>query len=159
MRHRLTSAILLLYPRRVRERHGPEIAALIDDLITHQGRSRTRLFVRLAVDGLIQRIASTATAWTVVAIMAATSFGGLAVSDFAAANARKVVPPTVHTIAPARMGHPACRSAETIGSMRGWSVLSGGSRCQRPVCRSLISWRACPKKQLSPRRLPFSHLP
>ena len=66
MRHRLTGAILLLYPRRVRKGHGPEIVALIDDLIAHEGRSRTRLFIRLAADGLVQRIASTATAWTVV---------------------------------------------------------------------------------------------
>ena len=106
MRDRLTGAILLLYPRRVRERHGPEIATLIDDLIAHEGRSRARLFIRLAVDGLIQRIASTATAWSVVAVLAATSFGGLALSDFAAANATpQVVPRTVHTVAPERHTH------------------------------------------------------
>src|SRR6202035_5224691 len=98
MRRRLTGAILLLYPRRVREGHGAEIMALIDDLIAHEGRSRTGLFIRLAVDVLVQRIASTATAWTVVAALAATSFGGLAVSGFAAANAtHQVVPRTVHT--------------------------------------------------------------
>jgi hypothetical protein len=105
MRHRLADAILLLYPRRVRERHGPEIVALLDDLIAHEGRSRTGLFLRLAVDGLVQRIASTATAWTVMAVLVATSFGGLAVSDFAAANAFKVAPRTVHTVAPARHSH------------------------------------------------------
>ena len=66
MRHRLTGAILLLYPRRVRKGHGPEIVALIDDLVAHEGSSRVRLFVRLAVDGLVQRVASTATVWTVV---------------------------------------------------------------------------------------------
>jgi hypothetical protein len=102
MRHRLTGAILLLYPRRVREGHGPEIVALIDDLIAHEGRSRTGLCIRLVVDGLVQRVASTATVWTVVAVLVATSFGGLAVSDFAAA---KVVPPTVHTVAPAWHTH------------------------------------------------------
>src|ERR1700683_3650781 len=102
MRHRLTGAILLLYPRRVREGHGGEIVALIDDLIAHEGRSRTGLFIRLAVDGLVQRIATTATAWTVVAVVAATSFGGLAMSDFAAADAPQVAPRTVHTVAPAR---------------------------------------------------------
>jgi len=102
MRHRLTGAILLVYPRRVRKRHGPEIVALIDDLIAHEGRSRTGMFIRLAVDGLVQRIASTATVWTVVAVLVATSFGGLAGSDFAAANATvQVVPRTVHTVAPA----------------------------------------------------------
>jgi hypothetical protein len=101
MRHRLTGAILLLYPRRVREGHGGEIAALIDDLIAHEGRSRTGLFIRLAADGLVQRIASTATAWTVVAVLAATSFGGLAVSEFASAKLQ-AVPRTVHTVAPAR---------------------------------------------------------
>ena len=101
MRHRLTRAILLLYPRRVRNGHGPEIAALIDDLIAHDGRSRTRLVTRLAVDGLVQRAASTATAWTVAAVMAATSFGGLAISDFAAAHAtRQVLPRTLHTVSP-----------------------------------------------------------
>ena len=94
MRHRLTRAILLLYPRRVRNGHGPEIAALIDDLIAHDGRSRTRLVTRLAVDGLVQRAASTATTWTVAAVMAATSFGGLAISDFAAADADTPGPAT-----------------------------------------------------------------
>jgi hypothetical protein len=87
MRRRFTGAILLLYPRRVRKGHGPEIMVLIDDLIAHEGRSRTGLFIRLAADGLVQRIASTATVWTVVAVLAATSFGGLAVSGFAAASA------------------------------------------------------------------------
>jgi hypothetical protein len=101
MRHRLTSAILLLYPRRVRKGHGPEIGALIDDLIAHEGRSRTGLFIRLAVDGLVQRIASTATVWTVMMVLVATSFGALAASDFAAANAPQVVPRTVPTVAPA----------------------------------------------------------
>jgi hypothetical protein len=105
MRHRLTSAILLLYPRRVRKGHGPEIMALIDDLIAHEGRSRTGLCIRLAGDGLVQRIASTATVWTVVAVLAATSFGGLAVSDFAAASAHQGVAHTMHTIAPARHTH------------------------------------------------------
>jgi hypothetical protein len=106
MRHRLTGAILLLYPRRVREGHGPEIVALIDDLIVHEGRSRTRLFMRLAVDGLVQRIASTATAWSVVAVLVATTFGGLAVSDLAAANASlQAVPRTVHRVAPASHTH------------------------------------------------------
>ncbi len=87
MKRRLTRAILLLYPRRVREGHGPEITALIDDLITHEARSRTRLLIRLTVDGLVQRTASTATIWTVTAVLTATGLGGLAVSDFAAANA------------------------------------------------------------------------
>ena len=87
MRHRLAGAILLLYPRRVRDGHGAEIVALIDDLIAHERRSRTRLFIRLAVDGLVQRIASTATVWAAVAVLATTSFGGLAVSEFAGATA------------------------------------------------------------------------
>jgi hypothetical protein len=105
VRHRLTAAILLLYPRRVREGHGPEIVSLIDDLITQEQRSRTRLFLRLAMDGLVQRIASTATAWTAVAVLAATSFGGLAVSNFAAATALHALPRTGHTVAPARHKH------------------------------------------------------
>jgi hypothetical protein len=109
MRHRLTDAILMLYPRRVRKGHGPEILALIDDLIAHEGRSPAGLFIRLAVDGLSQRVASTATVWTLVAVLAATSFGGLAVSDFAAASADPGVPRTPHTPAPA----PASRSHRT----------------------------------------------
>ncbi len=102
---RLTGAVLLLYPRRIRKRHGAEIMALIDDLIAHEGRSRTAMFMRLAMDGLVQRIASTATAWTVAVALVATSFGGLAVSDFAAANALPVKLRTVHTLAPARHTH------------------------------------------------------
>ena len=105
MRHRLTDAILLLYPRRIREGHGPEIVALIDDLIAHEGRSRTGLFARLVVDGLVQRIASTATVWTVVAVLVATSFGALAVSDFAAANALQRAPRSVRTVAPVSAPH------------------------------------------------------
>lgn len=101
MRHRLAGAILLLYPRRVREGHGPEILSLLDDLIAHEGRSRAGLFMRLALDGMVQRIASTATAWTVVAVLVTTSFGGLAVSNFAAANAFHVAPRTGHAVAPA----------------------------------------------------------
>jgi hypothetical protein len=105
MRHGFTGAILLLYPRRVRKRHGAEIVALIDDLIAQEGRSRTRLFIRLAVDGLVQRIASTATVWSVAVVLAATGFGGLVVSDFAAASAHQGVPRAVQTVAPARHTH------------------------------------------------------
>jgi len=102
MSHGLTRAILLLYPRRVRERHGPEIETLIDELITHEGRSRTGLCVRLALDGLAQRLVCTATAWTVAGVLAATSFGGLAVSDFATASAFQGTPHGARTVAPTR---------------------------------------------------------
>ena len=105
MRRRLTRAILLLYPRRVRKRHGPEIVALIDDLIAHEGRSRVRLFIRLAIDGLIQRIATTTAAWTVTAALTATSLAGLAASGFAAASAHHSAPRTMPTVAPARHTH------------------------------------------------------
>jgi hypothetical protein len=105
MRRRLTRAILLLYPRRVREGHGHELVTLIDDLIVRDGRSRTGLFIRLAVDGLVQRAASAATVWTVVAAVAATTFGGLAVSDFAAASAFQSVPRTGHSVMPALHAH------------------------------------------------------
>ena len=133
MRGRVTKAILLLYPRRIRDGHGPEILALIDDLIAHEGRSRAGLFMRLAVDGLVQRIASTATVWTLVAVLATTSFGALTVSDFAAASARQGAPrtldkvsPTWHThptpCHPIRPRRPSCRSAGMIarplGSVR-----------------------------------------
>ena len=105
MTSRLTDAILLLYPRRVRDAHGPEIVALIDDLIAHEGRSPAALCVRLAVDGLVQRMASIATVWTVVAVLAATTFGGLALSDFAAASAFQGASRTVHTVAPVAHTH------------------------------------------------------
>jgi hypothetical protein len=137
MRHRLTGAILLLYPRRVRKGHGPEIVALVDDLIAHEGRSRTGLLIRLAVDGLVQRIASTATAWTVSAVLVATSFGGLAVSDFAAADAPQVVPRTVHTVAPALHTH------QTPHHLPGWHRTS-----RRPagmMARRLTSVRVSPR--------------
>jgi hypothetical protein len=101
MSNRLTDAILLLYPRRVRDAHGPEIVALLDDLIAHEGRSPAALHVRLAVDGLVQRVTSIATVWAVVAIVAATTFGGMALSDFAAASAFQAGPRVAHTFAPA----------------------------------------------------------
>jgi hypothetical protein len=117
MRHRVTSAILLLYPRRVRKGHGPEIVALVDDLIAYERRSPTRLFLRLAVDGLVQRIASTATVWTVVAVLAATSFGGLAVSDLAAAHAPQHAPHSVHTRAPKQRAH-TCTGGDVLSGRR-----------------------------------------
>jgi hypothetical protein len=108
MSRRLTCAILLLYPRRVRDGHGSEIVALIEDLVAHEGRSRAGLFIRLALDGLVQRIATTATAWTLAAVLAATSLGGLAASDFAAASVDQGAR-TVHTAAPARRTHQTPR--------------------------------------------------
>jgi hypothetical protein len=105
MSNRLTDAILLLYPRRVRDPHGPEIVALIDDLIAHEGRSPAALCLRLAVDGLVQRVASIATVWTLVAVLAATTFGGLALSDFAAASAFQGSPRPAHTVAHAVHTH------------------------------------------------------
>lgn len=102
MKHRLTGAILLLYPRRVRERHGQEIVGLIDDLAAHDEHSPIRLFIRLAMDGLVQRLASTATAWAIAAVLVATAFAPLAVSDLATARALHVVRRTQRTIAPAR---------------------------------------------------------
>jgi hypothetical protein len=123
MRRRLTRAILLLYPRPVRKGHGAEILALIDDLIAREGRSHARVFVRLTIDGLVQRIASTATVWTVLAVLTATGFSGLAVSNFAAARVFHGTPDTVHTVArssqadqtpqPPRRSHPTSRT-ETI---------------------------------------------
>jgi hypothetical protein len=105
VRRRLTCAILLLYPRRVRDGHGSEIAALIDDLVAHEGRSPAGLLVRLALDGLVQRMATTATAWTLAAVLAATSLGGLAASDFAAASVDQGAQRTIPTVAPARRTH------------------------------------------------------
>ncbi|HTU94541.1 MAG TPA: hypothetical protein VMF14_01800 [Solirubrobacteraceae bacterium] len=107
---RLAATILLLYPRRVRDRHGPEILALVDDLIVHEGRSPAGLCVRLAADGLLQRVASTATVWTVVAVLV-TSVGGLAVSDFAAASARQDAPRAVRTMTPPRHASSRHRAA------------------------------------------------
>jgi hypothetical protein len=101
----LTHAILRLYPRRVRDAHGPEIVALIDDLIAHEGRSPAALCIRLAVDGLVQRMASIATVWTVVAVLAGTTFGGLALSDLAAASAFQGPSQTVRTAAPVAHAH------------------------------------------------------
>jgi hypothetical protein len=43
-----------------------------------EGRSRARLYMRLALDGLAQRIATITTAWTMTAVLAATTLGGLA---------------------------------------------------------------------------------
>jgi hypothetical protein len=118
MRRRLTRAILLLYPPRVRKGHGPEIAALIDDLIARDGRSRARLFIGLAIDGLVQRTVATTTAWTVVAVLAATSLAGLAVSDFAAASAHQRAPRTIRTVAPGRHTHRTRQRHHDLASGR-----------------------------------------
>ncbi len=137
MRRRLTHAILLLYPRWVRDRHGPEIVALIEDLIAHEGGSRTGLFIRLAVDGLVQRVASTATVWSVAAVLAATSFGALAVSDFAAARALQVVPRTVHTVAPARHTHRTPHHPPRLHRTSRWSA---GMIARLTLVRSPLRW-------------------
>ena len=125
MRGGLADAILLLYPRRVRKDHGPEIIAVIDDLIAHDRRSRTGLFVRLAVDGLVQRIASAATVRTIVAVLATTGFGGLAVSDFAAASAYQDV---TRTGTPSRR-HP---THQTPPPQLRWHRTSRGSVRREP---------------------------
>jgi hypothetical protein len=138
MSNPLTRTILLLYPRRVRKGHGPEIVMLIDDLIAHEGRSRTSLFIRLAVDGLAQRIASTATAWTVVAVLAATSFGGLALSNFAAASAPQRVRRTEHAIAPAR------HTPQSPHRLPRWHRTS--RRTPRMIARRLTSERSFPPR-------------
>lgn len=105
MSNRLTDAILLLYPRRVRDSHGPEIVALLDDLITHEGCSPAALYIRLAADGLVQRMTSIATVWAAVAVLAATTFGGLALSDFAAASGFQTARRTPHAVAPRASAH------------------------------------------------------
>jgi hypothetical protein len=122
---RLVGVILLLYPRRVREGHGAELVRLIDDLIVQEGRSRIGLFMRLAVDGLVQRMASTAAAWSLVAVLATTSVGDLVVSDFAAARAIHRVPRAVQMVAPTsrtQQPSPTCpdRPAPTAGRLH-WS--------------------------------------
>lgn len=130
MRPRLTRVILVLYPRRVRKRHGPEIVALIDELIAHDGRSRARLFTRLALDGLVQRTATIITAWTVAGALAITGVAGLAVSDFATASAHQRALRTTPTISPARgrqtprhHHHPASQRRSSTGpAIRGRRV-------------------------------------
>lgn len=86
---RLISAVLLLYPRSVRRRHGAELASLVEELIRHEGRSRPRVMSRLVLDGVIQRLTARATAWAVALGLALMTFGGLAASDFAAASAQQ----------------------------------------------------------------------
>lgn len=108
MKRRLVSAILLLYPRRVREDHGREINALIADLVARDGRSPIRLLMRLAVDGLVQRLASTVTAWTLAAVLAGTCIGGLAASNLASASPFQREPRTPRTTAPGQLA-PDCR--------------------------------------------------
>jgi hypothetical protein len=142
MRRRATRVILLLYPRRVRQRHGPEIAALIDELIMHDGRSRARLYVRLAIDGLVQRTATTATVWTAVAVLAATSLAGLAASGFAAASAQQGAQRTPSTVAQPRHVHTTphrdrdpCRASaikqQSVGRRPKSSDLGGDAVCER----------------------------
>lgn len=113
MNRHLVRAILLIYPRRVRRTHGREIIVLVDDLAVRDGRPLARLLLRLAFDGLIQRLVSTAVAWTAVVVLAATTLGDLALSDFAAASGHPGIPAPARaasrqvTAAPPQRGHDA----------------------------------------------------
>jgi hypothetical protein len=89
---RLISAVLLLYPRAVRANHGAELESLVEELIERDGASPPVVISRLAADGLLQRMTSRTTGWVVAVTLALTSFGGLAVSDFAAASAHQARP-------------------------------------------------------------------
>jgi hypothetical protein len=97
MMRRLIAAALLLYPRAVRASHGEELESLVEELIERDGASRPVVITRLAADGLLQRLTGRTTAWVVAVTLALTSFGGLAVSDFAAASARQALPAGART--------------------------------------------------------------
>jgi len=105
MSNRLIHAILLLYPRRVRDAHGPEIVVLIDDLIAHEDVASRAPACAWRWTGWSNAWPRSPTVWTVVAVLAATTFGGLALSDFAAASAFQGVPRTARTVAPAAHTH------------------------------------------------------
>lgn len=118
MKRRVLNAVLLLYPRRVRRTHGPELLVLIDDLVRRDGRSRAALITRLALDGLVQRVISTATAWTVAAVLATTSFAGLVASNFAAASQFHRSAQAGHVVRPAPHASPATRHRHRRRHMR-----------------------------------------
>ncbi|HET9073399.1 MAG TPA: hypothetical protein VFN48_02375 [Solirubrobacteraceae bacterium] len=90
---RLVSAVLWLYPRPVRVRHGAELESLVEELIARDGASTSAVVTRLAADGLSQRLMSRATVWLVLGTLLVSSAGSLAVSDLATASAR---PRTAH---------------------------------------------------------------
>ncbi len=70
--------------------------------------------MRLAADGLVQRMGSTATIWTVAAVLAATTFGDLALSDFAAASALQGGSRTAHAVAPQAAHAIASRTPHAV---------------------------------------------
>lgn len=143
MTQRLISGILLLYPRRVREAHGPELAALIDDLIAHDGRSPTGLLARLAIDGMIQRFAQTATIRSIATLMAATCIGGLTASGLASATSFHHPPQaTSRPAAHVRQSHD-CQasgpSAPHLTVARGESLHAPDGECRVVIRRSARS--------------------
>ena len=89
---RVLAWVLLLYPRHVRRRYGPEIAELTLDLIRLERRSPVRLLGSLAVHGLGCRMAWFVRTRVVTGLAVATSFACMALVDMGAASAKQPDP-------------------------------------------------------------------
>ena len=86
---RMLAWVLLLYPRRMRRRYGPEIAELTLDLIRLERRSPIRLLSSLAVHGLGCRLAWFARTRVATAIAVTTSVACVALVNMGAASAKQ----------------------------------------------------------------------
>jgi hypothetical protein len=89
---RLLAWVLLLYPRRMRRRYGPEIHELTLDLIRLEGRSPIPLFVSVAVHGLRCRVTWVARARAATAIAVTASVVCVALVNMGAASAKQPGP-------------------------------------------------------------------
>jgi hypothetical protein len=128
--------VLLLYPRQMRRRYGPEIAELTRDLIRLEDRSSVRLLVSLAVHGLGCRMAWFARARVVTAVAVTTSVACVALVNMGAASAKQ--------------GDPTPRQAKTglhAAEQGPGTVRRASSRASR---RSFVS-RSRPKPRAARR--------
>jgi len=111
---RLLAWVLVLYPRQMRRRYGPEIAELTLDLIRLEGRSPIGLFVSLAVDGLRCRMTWFARTRLTTAIAVTTSVVCMAVVNMGAASAKQPGPPPERVRAHLRSAEPEPETARRL---------------------------------------------
>lgn len=103
--------VLLLYPRQMRRRYGPEIAEVTMDLIRLERRSPARLLSSLAVHGLGCRLTWFARTRLATAVAVATSVACVALVNMGAASAKQPAShgtrTQLHAPAPRRSNAPA----------------------------------------------------
>jgi hypothetical protein len=116
---RVLAWVLLLYPRQMRRRYGPEIAEVTLDLIRLERRSPARLLCSLAVHGLGCRLAWFARTRVATAVAVATSVACVALVNMGAASAKQSASHQTRTqLPPASIATNANRAGRTTEPAR-----------------------------------------